>query len=144
KVHVDDIPNYLLSGQETHVVRIDPAYNHVDNYTEGLLRQREGMTLKWPPPSRKEWAWSTQRLIYARGVLENAFEMVESGRAENLKDALEKSLKSKDHLRFFELGNKVLSPYNLDHDVRATRRECPTIAQRLHLMILKRLQARTD
>jgi len=134
-VHIDDIPDFVLHGQEKNVVAINPDYDYVENYSRLKELERQGLTLKRPPPSRKHWAYDTQRLTYARGVIEEALDLTRRREDYSLRDAIERMQHGQDPRRFLDAGNKVLSRYTRDHSRFVTEKPCPNLVRNLSGML---------
>ncbi len=130
-VHVDDIPQYVLPDQAKNVLAIDPAYDYVENYSRYLENKRKGMVLKKPPISRKHWAYDTQRLIYARGVIEEALDLIHRREDISLRDAVAQLQQNSNPRRFLDSGKKALSRYNLEHTRYAREVTCPGLVNKL-------------
>ncbi|MFL5812860.1 MAG: hypothetical protein ACJ763_04735 [Bdellovibrionia bacterium] len=130
-IHVDDVPEYVLPEQRANVVAIDPAYDYVENYSRFKEYQRQGLHLENPPPSRRHWAYDTQRLIYARGVIEEALDLTHRREDISLRDAVAQLQKNGDPRRFLDAGNKVLGHYSLEHTRFAREKACPDLIPRL-------------
>jgi hypothetical protein len=130
-IHIDDIPGYVLPGQEKNVITINPAYSYVDNYARGVEMQRQGMKLKNPPPSRAHWAWDTQRLVWARGLIEEALNLTHRRQDLTLPDAITLLQKSPDQRRFITAGEKAMSSYKIDHSPMVHEIACPELVPAL-------------
>jgi hypothetical protein len=130
-IHVDDVPEYVLPEQRANVVAIDPAYDYVENYSRFKEYQRQGLSLKNPPISRRHWAYDTQRLIYARGVIEEGLDLIHRREDMSLRDAVAQLQNEGDPRRFLDAGNQVLNHYSLEHTRFAQEKACPDLLPRL-------------
>lgn len=133
-IHVDDIPTFVMPGQEGNVVAINPAYSHVGNYGRWLEDKRQGLVLSNPPPSRAAWAYDSQRLIYAAGLIDEAIDLSFRREDLSLRDAITLLQKTNDPKRvreIFETGKKVLSPYMTDHSRFVHSVACPGLLDAL-------------
>jgi hypothetical protein len=130
-IHVDDVPEYVLPDQRANVVAIDPAYDYVENYSRFKEFERQGLKLKNPPPSRRHWAYDSQRLIYARGVIEEALDLTHRREDISLRDAVARLQKDGDPRRFLDAGNQVMNRYAVEHTRFAREKACPDLLPRL-------------
>lgn len=135
--HVDDIPTFVLPGQEKNVIAIDPGYSHVGNYSRYLELKRHGLELHNPPPSREAWAYDSQRLIYAAGVIEEAIDLMYRREDMSFRDAITYLQQTNDSRRFLEVGKKVLSKYTVDHSRFAHEAKCPGLLEDLARILVK-------
>jgi hypothetical protein len=132
-LHIDDIIAFILPGQERNGIDIGPAYDFISDFGQyaKLNGFPDGKKLDRPPPSRKAWAYDTQRLIYARGLIEESIQIVRKKGGMTLPQAATFLQQYADPRHLLEVGRRVMGKYELNHSRFVRKASCPRVLDQL-------------
>ncbi|MCM2278552.1 MAG: HAD family hydrolase [Oligoflexia bacterium] len=71
-IWLDDQKGFGLPEQQRNLLLLEPTYDYLAHYQRGREQVRQGLKLRYLPPSRELWALEREKLARALGLIEEA------------------------------------------------------------------------